>query len=477
MHRSPPSAELRTAFQYRCAFWVLLISVLLVTIGYRYLLPPIPEPDATEARTRALAPRNRQRPPVSDAAAVAQRLHFFERAESRREEVTFVQETALTEPESAPRVQVPPPVLIAAASPLLPVGFTNYTEKIPGTSAGFELVAITGGEAILGSPEDEPGRNKNDLARHKVFVNSFWMGKYEVGWPEFLPWVNPDRRELGADRAEGIRHPTKPAGSIFRGRGEKGYPAIGMSQEAAVQFCKWLSKKTGHHYRLPTEAEWEYACRARGTTAYYWSDDPFRAEEYAWFNVNSQGTTHPAGRKQLNGFGLYDMAGNVGEWCAKSSPNDPNVLRGGAFSDPVTGLRSAARALETPEWNPPDNQNPPDNWWLAAADFAGFRVVRSLDDNTPPMAAPQGKASALADFRTYCAACHGTDGRGQTKLGRSSDTLDLTAPAVKASLTSQSILRAIRYGLTKAGHKVMPSYAVKLTDSEITSLAELVANL
>ncbi len=385
MHRSPQSAELRTTFQYRCAFWILLIGVLLVTIAYRYLLPPTPEPDEAAVRKRALAPRNRPEFQTTSSSTVAHRTRFVERSEWQREEVNQVQAIVPAENEPQTLDRAPRPVLVATAGPALPARFTNYTERIPGTTSTFDLMAIIGGEAILGSPENEAGRDQNDEPRHKVFVNSFWMGKYEVGWPEFLPWVFPDGREVQADRAQGIRHPMKPSGSIYRGRGEKGYPAIGMSQEAAVQYCRWLSKKTGHHYRLPTEDEWEYACRARTTAAYYWGDDAFKAADYAWFNLDSHGTSHPVGRKQPNGFGLYDMAGNVGEWCAKPSPDDPNVLRGGDFLGAATGLRSAARAVQIQERQGLDSQNSANIWWLPAADFAGFRVVRSLDDSVSPV--------------------------------------------------------------------------------------------
>jgi formylglycine-generating enzyme required for sulfatase activity len=270
---------------------------------------------------------------------------------------------------------VPTPIHRSISSP----SFTNYSETIPGSTVTLEMVAIAGGEILLGSPEGQVGRGTNDVALQKVTGPSFWMGKFEIEWQQFYPWVFADRAEVEADRADGVSHPTRPYGSPYRDRGEKGYPAIGMSQRAAVQFCKWLSKKTGHEYRLPTEAEWEYACRSGRTTAYFWGDDPGQAGEYGWFKENSKLTTQPVGKKRPNPFGLYDMVGNVGEWCAKEAPGAPSVLRGGSYEDVVTGLRCAARVFESLDWNAQDPKNPPSIYWLSAADFVGFRVVRSLD--------------------------------------------------------------------------------------------------
>lgn len=276
-------------------------------------------------------------------------------------------------------------------------GFKNYTQKMPGSSVTFDMVAIPGGEMTIGSPENEVGREKSDLPQKKVTVKPFWIGKYEVTWQEMLPFVIVDKSEIvrnvnkleGRVDKDGISHPTAPYGSVYRERGEKGYPAMGFGYPTACQYCLWLSKKTGVNYRLATEDEWEYACRAGSTTAYFWGNDPAQAREYGWFkdnslDENSRETTQPVGKLKPNKFGLYDIVGNVGEWCRKSNTNGPAVIRGGTFDGGVGRLRSAARMFETEDWNEMDPQSPQSIWWLASADFVGLRIVRSADDNGEP---------------------------------------------------------------------------------------------
>ena len=253
----------------------------------------------------------------------------------------------------------------------------SFTQAIPGTTVAIEMVAIPGGEATLGSPAGEAGREPAERAPQRVSVEPFWLGRYEVTWEQFLPFVFADRADLEKEKADGVTHPSKPLGSVYRDRGESGYPAIGMSRKTAVEFCKWLRVKTGRPYRLPTEAEWEYACRAGAATPYAWGEDGTKAGDYAWFKDNAKGTTQPVGKKAPNKFGLYDIVGNVAEWCAPAAGGAPAVVRGGAFCEPVTRLRGAARMLETPEWNELDPRSPPGVWWLSAADFVGIRLACS----------------------------------------------------------------------------------------------------
>lgn len=114
-------------------------------------------------------------------------------------------------------------------------------------------------------------------------------------------------------------------------------PVEQVSYDDAAAFCQKLSEMTGKNYRLPTESEWEYACRAGTTTGYYFGDDCHQLENYAWYFDNSQGTTHPVGQKLPNTWGLYDMIGNVWEWCQQV------VMRGGFWGNLPDNCRSAIR--------------------------------------------------------------------------------------------------------------------------------------
>jgi formylglycine-generating enzyme required for sulfatase activity len=186
---------------------------------------------------------------------------------------------------------------------------------------------------------------------------------------------------------DGISHPSVNYAIVDRTHGSRHYPVTGVGWIGAAEYCRWLQKKTGRPYRLPTEEEWEYACRAGSTNAFFWGNDPTKAAEYGWFLANSAEedsaeATHPVGQLKPNRFGLFDVAGNVAEWCQKKSPEASSVLRGGAFCSPLTGLRSAARWIEHPEWDELDPEIPRSPWWLTAG-FAGFRIA--LDAKAPRM--------------------------------------------------------------------------------------------
>ena len=281
----------------------------------------------------------------------------------------------------------------------VPATFTNYVQLIPGSSVSFDMVAVPGGRAILGSPLNEPGRSTNDMPQHTVTIRPFWIGRCEVTWQEYLPFVFIEDSEVARMQElyrapidhDGISHPSKFYGSVYRNRGVHRHPAFGMGCIAASEYCRWLSRKTGVNYRLPTEDEWEYACRAGSTNAYYWKEsNPIdSAKNYAWFAQNSatddfDQTMHAIGLLKPNAFGIFDMAGNIAEWCVKIDKNGPNVVRGGSFMHPVSELRCAARLIELPEWDELDPELPRSPWWLTA-EFVGFRVARSLETNAIPI--------------------------------------------------------------------------------------------
>ncbi len=183
-------------------------------------------------------------------------------------------------------------MIVANRNPASAAEMKRYTEAIPGSKVTFDLVPIPAGTFMMGSPASEPGHKDDESPQHKVTISPFWMGRCEVTWNEFELWMYPELGKAGSkDVADVVTHPTKPYVEMSFGMGKDGFPAISMTQHAANTYCKWLSAKTGHFYRLPTEAEWEYACRAGTTTAYSFGDDVAKLGEYAWYADNSDGTS------------------------------------------------------------------------------------------------------------------------------------------------------------------------------------------
>jgi len=295
-----------------------------------------------------------------------------------------------------------------------------YTEIIPGSSVEFNLVAIRGGTFHLGSPITEPGRRDNEGPRRKVDLRPFWMGIHEMIWGEFHAYMRETKFDLIQRPETESPHPhqreadavTKPTASYIDetyGFGSSRYPAFNISHHAAMKYCEWLSAKTGRAYRLPTEAEWEYACRAGSMSAYPFGQDDKSLSEFAWYQQNSpteafpRGKTHEVGLKKPNAWGLHDMLGNVAEWCIDEYDADfydslpwdktplgpvnlpgknryPHVARGGSFrSQPVECL-SAARMHSESAWNRSDPEDPPSIWWLVPGKWVGFRIVRAVDE-------------------------------------------------------------------------------------------------
>jgi len=221
-----------------------------------------------------------------------------------------------------------------------------YTETIPGSKVKFDMVPVPGGTFEMGSPKSEPGRSDDEGPQH---------------------------------------------------------PVLCITHHAAMEYCRWLSAKTGKTYRLPTEAEWEYACRAGTKTAYFFGDDPKKLGDYAWFAGNAEDMTHPVGTKKPNPWGLYDMYGNVAEWCLDAYKKDayagfpadkltlepvllptgtrfPDVARGGSWADEANRCRSATRRGSDKSWIKRDPQRPQSIWWLTDAEFVGFRIMRPVEE-------------------------------------------------------------------------------------------------
>lgn len=300
--------------------------------------------------------------------------------------------------------------------------FTKFTEHIPNTAIAFNMVPVPGGTFKMGSPDQEPLRNKDEGPVRSVTVSPFFMGEIEVTWDEYWSFYAATMSEgrldptvvmeKNAGNPDAISGPTPPFGIPDQGWGSGSRPAITMSHYAAQTYCQWLSKVTGKKYRLPTEAEWEYACRGGSETPYFFKGDPKRfvnkglrsrllgvdttaINSYAVYALNSSGKTQEPSFVKANPFGLKNMAGNVLEYCSdwyspdaykmtSSSVTDPkgpdsgeeHVVRGGNYASEAGALRSAARDFtQTANWLKTDPQQPKSIWWYSDIKGVGFRVV------------------------------------------------------------------------------------------------------
>ncbi len=296
--------------------------------------------------------------------------------------------------------------LAAKSKETQPSEMKPYQAIIPGTDVSFEMVPIPGGRFTMGTPASERGHRKDEAPLHKVRVDPLWMGKHEITWDEYgLFMFSQQAGEVpGKDEViDAVSRPTRPYVEMSFGMGLNGFPAISMTQHAANKFAQWLSARTGHFYRLPTEAEWEYACRAGTTTAYSFGEDPSTLAEYAWYADNSDNKYQQVGKKKPNPWGLHDMHGNVMEWTLDQYTPDykafeqseavnpwvratkpyPHAVRGGAWTDGAARLRCGARFGSDPTWKMQDPQLPKSIWYHTDAQGLGLRLVRPLKLPSP----------------------------------------------------------------------------------------------
>ena len=224
---------------------------------------------------------------------------------------------------------------------------------------GIEFVLIPAGSFLMGAPADEPMPDRDERPQHQVILtSSFYLSAYEITQAQF-------EAVMGENPSE-FKGPDLPVDSV--------------TWSEAVEFCRRMSERTEQTYRLPTEAEWEYACRAGTVSTFYWGHE--MDGSYAWYEPNSTGRTHPVGLKKPNAWGLYDMCGNIEEWCSDwyapdygsdnetTDPRGPltgqyRVRRGGCWDHSVGCLRSANRYFYYPE---------------RRFSQIGFRVVREVED-------------------------------------------------------------------------------------------------
>lgn len=250
----------------------------------------------------------------------------------------------------------------------------------------------------MGSPSSESNRDADENQK-EVEVSSFWMEAHEVTFAEWDAYFK-DNTLPQSKNIDGVTRATPQYIDLTWGMGrDAAHPANSMSQLAAVMYCKWLYSKTGLFYRLPTEAEWEYACKG-GSTKNAMSIDSKNLNEFGYFEANSSGKFHHVEEKKPNALGLFDMLGNLSEWTLDrydvagyqklpskdplSPPGSkyPRVVRGGSYLDEAKELRCSNRIPSHPNWNQRDPQIPKSKWWLTDGMSVGFRVVRPVKQPT-----------------------------------------------------------------------------------------------
>jgi formylglycine-generating enzyme required for sulfatase activity len=243
-------------------------------------------------------------------------------------------------------------------------------------AVNLELLLLPAGKITLkgeGRPDEEH------------VIKPVWMSKYEIRWDDYdIFWLALDetsrQRMLDSDRHKLRVYPPDYApwggwynGQYWKSSSDGDYPANCIHFQAAKRYCAWLSKYTGKKFRLPTEAEWEYACRAGGPPVKL---DAIALREVAWFNDNADDLPHAVGTKKPNAWGFYDMLGNVGEFVIRDPKDDKGLLAGGSWRDEAKNVWSGAREPYSREWQSNDPEVPPTTSWLNwSVHHVGFRVV------------------------------------------------------------------------------------------------------
>lgn len=293
----------------------------------------------------------------------------------------------------------------------VPQGYmVPYVARIPGSDVRYEMIPVPGGVYEF---------RRGDRTLH-VEIEPFWIGKTEVTWAEYFQYMELStafdkfadlgiRKVDSTNEVDAITSPSKLYEPTFTfGSGDDPtQPAVSMTQYSAKQYTKWLSLMNGEFLRLPSEAEWEYACRAGTKTEYSFGDDPDQLGEHAWYEGNSDLELGHVAQKRPNAWGLYDMHGNAAEWVLDAydpveGPPDgarvgvreaiawptelyPRVLKGGSWLQPAEECKVTSRlATDDDEWRINDPNTPLSPWWFASDEGqqVGFRLLRPV--SVPP---------------------------------------------------------------------------------------------
>lgn len=276
------------------------------------------------------------------------------------------------------------------------VELTTYEKLIPGTQLKFRMIPVKAGTFLMGAVKGDKNAAPDEVPARQITLSAYYIGAFEVTYDEYDAFFKDEEFSRNVT-TDAITRPSPPYIDLTLAMGkEGGFPANSMSQYGALMYCRWLYKKTGEFYRLPTEAEWEYACRAGSATIYPFGNNAAELEKFAWFQSDSNDKYHKVGEKAPNAWGIYDMLGNVAEWTmdqydekyfvntstASRDPlipataRHPRTVKGGDYQDPAKDLRSSARLRSNLDWNRRDPQIPRSRWWNADAPFIGFRLVR-----------------------------------------------------------------------------------------------------
>lgn len=266
--------------------------------------------------------------------------------------------------------------------------FKTYDQKVANHS--FKMIAIPAGKFMIGSKN--PMADNDESPQKEIEISAFWMEEHEVTFGEWDLYFKDDALPQ-SKTIDGVTRATPQYIDLTWGMGRSlEQPTNSMSQQAAVMYCKWLYSKTGLFFRLPTEAEWEYACKAGSTTV----PDAKTLMDLAYSKENSGAKFHAVKEKKPNAWGLYDMLGNLSEWtidqydptyyqkinakdpATTPGPKYPRTVRGGSYLDDASQLRCTNRIPSDSKWNQRDPQIPKSRWWLTDGMFVGFRVVRPL---------------------------------------------------------------------------------------------------